>query len=106
MLFRSPDKGRHVQSTMWAYGRASDLAWAIRGGGPPEEVVAELRQRSVKGAWHREQRGQKHGGRSEPCLPPPASHTCSKLHSSRGPQLLGHSLRNAFPEALELARAC
>lgn len=68
--------------------------------------MAELRQRSVKGAWHREQRGQKHGGRSEPWLPAPASHACSKLHSSCGPQLLGHSLRNAFPDALELARAC
>lgn len=86
---------------MWAHETSSDLTWAIREGllrrwqlSCIQEGCLEWRAMWAK-AWVQEQ---------ALVVPTPFTHLEQTPHLPQA-ESLGHFLRNAFPDALELARA-
>lgn len=86
---------------MWAHETSSDLTWAIREGllrwwqlSCIQEGCLEWRAMWAK-AWVQEQ---------ALVVPTPFTHLEQTPHLPQA-ESLGHFLRNAFPDSLELARA-
>ena len=96
-----PDKGRHVQSTMWAHGTSSDLTWPIREGLLRRWQLSCIREGCLvrRAMWAKAWMQEK-----ALVAPTPFTHLEQTPHFPQA-QPLGHSLRNAFPDAVELARA-